>query len=38
MKKDNENPDWKEVLFEIVIKILTLGMYHVKKHHGTARD
>ena len=28
---DQKQPDWKEVLFEIVIKILTLGFYHIKK-------
>ena len=29
---DQEQPDWKEVLFEVLIKILTLGFYHIKKH------
>ena len=24
--------DWKKVLFEIIIKILTLGFYHIEKH------
>ena len=28
----SENPDWKEVLIEIIIKILTLGFYHIEKH------
>ena len=27
-----QKPDWVQVLFEVVIKILTLGFYHVKKH------
>ena len=27
-----EDKDWREVLFEVVIKILTLGFYHVEKH------
>ena len=31
MEKDQEK-DWTKVLFEIIIKILTLGMYHVEKH------
>ena len=31
---DEQQPDWKEVLFEVVIKILTLGFYHIKKHKG----
>ena len=24
--------DWTQVLFEILLKILTLGFYHIKKH------
>ena len=24
--------DWKTVLIEIIIKILTLGFYHIEKH------
>ena len=34
MKKETENEsnDWKEVLLEIIIKILTLGFYHIEKH------
>ena len=24
--------DWTKVLFEILIKILTLGFYHIEKH------
>ena len=31
---NQEQPDWKEVLFEVILKILTLGFYHVKKHKG----
>lgn len=43
MKKNNSEseltnqttkPDWKEILVEIVLKILSLGLYHVKKHKG----
>lgn len=31
-KSSSETPDWKEVVIEIVLKILTLGFYHVEKH------
>jgi hypothetical protein len=33
-QSNEQQPDWKEVLFEVVIKILTLGFYHIKKHKG----
>lgn len=36
MKKNNEEEkeslSWTKVLFEIIIKILTLGFYHIEKH------
>ena len=32
MKTENEEKDWVKVLFEIIIKIITLGFYHVEKH------
>ncbi len=32
MKTENEGKDWVKVLFEVIIKILTLGFYHVEKH------
>ena len=28
--------DWKRVVIDIIIKILTLGFYHVEKHHKQA--
>lgn len=28
----NEKKDWTKVLFEVIIKILTLGFYHIEKH------
>ena len=31
---NEQKPDWTDVLFEIILKILTLGFYHVKKHKG----
>ena len=32
MKNENEEKDWVKVLFEVILKILTLGFYHVEKH------
>ena len=32
MKTENEEKDWKEVVVEIILKIITLGLYHVEKH------
>ena len=31
-QSDKPEHDWTKVLFEILIKILTLGFYHVEKH------
>ena len=31
-KNDNEEKDWTKVLFDVIIKILTLGFYHIEKH------
>ena len=30
--EQDPSKDWTRVLFEIIIKILTLGFYHVEKH------
>jgi len=30
--KNEEKKDWKEVLVDIILKILTIGLYHVRKH------
>ena len=30
--KTEEKQDWKEVLVDIILKIITLGVYHVEKH------
>ena len=27
-----KSSDWKEVLVDIILKIITLGLYHVEKH------
>jgi len=32
MQKEEQKPDWKEVLVDIILKIITLGLYHVEKH------
>ena len=32
MKQESEEQSWTKVLFEIIIKILTLGFYHIEKH------
>ena len=32
MKTENDEKDWKEVVVEIILKIITLGLYHVEKH------
>ena len=30
----SESQDWRKALVEIVLKILTIGLYHIKKHRG----
>jgi hypothetical protein len=30
--KENEEKDWTQVLIEVILKILTLGFYHIEKH------
>ena len=32
MEKEKQNSDWVKVLYEVILKILTLGFYHVEKH------
>ena len=32
METENENINWTKVLFEVIMKILTLGFYHIEKH------
>ena len=27
-----EDKDWVKVLYEVILKILTLGFYHIEKH------
>ena len=32
MKTETEEKDWKKVLVDIILSIITLGLYHVEKH------
>jgi len=32
MKNESEEKDWVKVLYEVILKILTLGFYHIEKH------
>ena len=32
MQKSENEKDWVKVLYEVILKILTLGFYHVEKH------
>ena len=31
-KNESEEQSWTKVLFEVILKILTLGFYHIEKH------
>ena len=31
MSEENNN-DWKKVVIDIILKIITLGLYHIEKH------
>ena len=30
--EEQQSNDWAKVLFEVIMKILTLGFYHIEKH------
>ena len=32
MSNENNETDWKKVLIDILLKIITLGLYHIEKH------
>ena len=32
MSNEKNEQDWTKVLFEVILKILTLGFYHIEKH------
>ena len=34
MESKDQEKDWVKVLFEVIMKILTLGFYHVEKHRN----
>ena len=31
-KEEQQSNDWTKVLFEVIMKILTLGFYHIEKN------
>ena len=35
MATENDERDWTKVLFEVILKILTLGFYHIEKKKKT---
>ena len=37
-KTENEEKDGVKVLYEVILKILTLGFYHVEKHRSRDRQ
>lgn len=32
MSNESQEKDWVKVLYEVILKILTLGFYHIEKH------
>ena len=32
MSNENNETDWKKVLIDILLKIITLGLYHIEKN------
>ena len=32
METEKQSQDWVKVLYEVILKILTLGFYHVEKN------
>ena len=32
MATENDEKDWVKVLYEVILKILTLGFYHIEKY------
>lgn len=31
MNSESESKDWKKVVIDIIVKIITLGLYHIEK-------
>ena len=36
MSSESQSKDWKQIVVEIVLKIITLGLYHVEKRRNQA--
>ena len=34
MENESKEKDWKKVLIDIILSIVTLGLYHIEKHKG----
>ena len=32
MSEEKQSQDWVKVLYEVILKILTLGFYHIEKN------
>ena len=32
---ENQETDWKKVIIDIILKIITLGLYHIEKNKGS---
>ena len=32
MATEKDEKDWVKVLYEVILRILTLGFYHIEKH------
>ena len=38
MSSESQSKDWKKVVIDIIIQIITLGLYHVEKHRGSEKS
>ena len=38
MQNEESEKDWKKVLVDIILKIITLGLYHIEKHRPMTND
>ena len=36
--KSKKNPDWVDVLLDVIIAVLTLGFSHIRKHKQSQTD
>ena len=37
MKNESEEQSWTKVLYEVILKILTLGFYHLESQHSCSK-